>query len=321
MSLHSRSVTPMVEGGILSAIAIIFAFISAYLPVLGAFINFIWPVPIILLGIRHGYRYSIMATVASGILIALLIGPMQAVNVVIGFGLIGIALGHSFRNNHSPLKTILIGSVATFVSMVMVVAVTAAVMGVNLFNMQFEALSNAIKPTLDYYRSAGYSEEELNQATQLLTVLIDRIRILFPALLVSSALFGTFFNYWLAKKILKKLGYVYPDFAPASQWCLPRWTVLPYILGTAAMFWGQSNSLDLVYNIGMNVQIAGILLLLLQGVAVLFYFAGKYKVSKFVRGLILVLILTNGLFLQIATIVGAFDIIVDYRRLRVPQLK
>ena len=100
---HNR-VRPMVEGGILAAVAILFALISVYVPFIGVFVDLIWPVPIILLGVRNGYKWSIMATLVAGVLIAILLGPLRAVGVAIGFGLIGITLGHAFRKNYSPVK-------------------------------------------------------------------------------------------------------------------------------------------------------------------------------------------------------------------------
>lgn len=321
MSLHSRSVTPMVEGGILSAVAIIFAFVSAYLPVLGALINFIWPVPIILLGVRHGYRYSIMATIVAGVLISLLMHPMQAVNVVIGFGLIGIALGHSLRKGHSPVKTILIGGVASLISKIAVLAITAAVMGFNPLSMEMESFQTAIGQTLDLYRSMGYSEEDLAKTAQTLTTILDIVKVVFPAGLVLASFCDTFFNYWLAKKVLKRLGYTYPGLPPFAKWCLPRWVVVVFVAGIAMIFFGKSDNNDLIYKIGMNIQVAGSVLLLVQGLGLFYCLAGKYNLSRFVRGIILILILTNGLFTQIVVIVGAFDVVVDYRRLRSPELK
>ena len=329
MSPHSRSVTPMVEGGILSAVAIIFAFISAAMPVIGVFINFIWPVPIILLGVRHGYRYSIMATIVAGILIATLMGPMQAVTVVIGFGFVGIALGHSFRNGHSPLKTILIGSVASFVSLIMVAVITMVVMGFNplTFNLDsvVDSIPTAMSQAMDGYRAAGYSEDELAQIAQLqaqlsqfFVTMIAMLKVLVPASCVFSACASTCLNYWIAKKMLKRLGYSYQGFPSFDKWCLPKWAVIPFFCGTTTMFFGQSNGSVLVYNIGMNIQMLGIVLLLIQGLALIYFFAVKYNLSRFERRLILVLALIG---CNVVVIVGAVDAIVDYRRLRSPGLK
>ena len=129
--MSNSRVKPMVEGGILSAVAILFALISVYIPLIGAFVNMIWPVPIILLGVRHGYKWSLMATVVAGILIAILLHPLHAVGVAIGFGLTGIALGQCFRRNLSPVHSVLIGSVASLASKLIVLAISAAVMGIN----------------------------------------------------------------------------------------------------------------------------------------------------------------------------------------------
>ena len=47
-----RKTSAMVEAGILAAVAIVMALISMYVPVLGAFVNFVWPLPIVICGCR-----------------------------------------------------------------------------------------------------------------------------------------------------------------------------------------------------------------------------------------------------------------------------
>ena len=126
--MTTTRVRPMVEGGILSAVAILFALISVYIPIIGAFINLIWPVPIILLGVRHGYKWSLMATAVAGILIALLVHPLHAVGVAIGFGLTGIVLGHCFRQKYRPVTSVLFGSCASLLSKIVVMGISAAVL-------------------------------------------------------------------------------------------------------------------------------------------------------------------------------------------------
>ena len=127
--MRQTRVRSMVEGGLLAAIAIIFAIISVYLPIIGPFVNLLWPVPIILLGVRHGYKWSIMATVVAGVIISMLVHPLQAVSVVVGFGLIGIVLGYAFRMEFSPAKTMLWGSAASLLSKIALLAIGAAIRG------------------------------------------------------------------------------------------------------------------------------------------------------------------------------------------------
>ncbi len=151
--MGQTKVVPMVEGGILAAVSIIFAFISVYIPLIGAFVNMIWPVPIILLGVRHGYKWSIMATVVSGLLIAMMVHPLQAISVVVGFGLIGIALGYALHAQYSAGKTLLYGSIASFVSKIAVIGIGLAITGVNPIDFQASTMSATIAQIMDFYRA------------------------------------------------------------------------------------------------------------------------------------------------------------------------
>ena len=50
-----------------------FAIISMYVPVIGSFINFLWPLPIAICGMRNGLRWSVMTLIVADIAVAVLI--------------------------------------------------------------------------------------------------------------------------------------------------------------------------------------------------------------------------------------------------------
>jgi len=314
--MSQTRIRPMVEGGILAAVAIIFALISAYLPLIGPFVNLIWPVPIILLGVRHGYKWSIMATVTAGLLIAMLMHPLHAVAVVVGFGLIGIVLGHAFRSHYSPAKAMMAGSAASLISKMAVLGIGALVMGINPLNMQTEALTQAVNQAVDIYRSMGMKEEDLAQITTNMGAMFDLLKMILPAGFVMAAVVDTYLNFVVSKAVLKKLGHTVEPFPPFKDWHMP-WIVMAGFLASLVMvYWGRSREIPLLFQAGMNVQVFSSIFLLLQGLALVYFFADKYKLSRLVRGLILVLLLTNGFLTQILIFTGAVDIAVDYRRLR-----
>lgn len=177
---QQTNIRPMVEGGVLSAIAIIFAMISAYLPVIGPFVNLIWPVPIILLGVRHGYKWSIMATAVAGILIAILMHPLHAVSVVVGFGLIGITIGHAFRHKFSPVKTMVWGSAASLISKIAIIGIAIVVLGTNPLNMQGEVIEKAMAQAMDFYRNMGIKEEELATMAETMKQMLGMMQMILP---------------------------------------------------------------------------------------------------------------------------------------------
>ena len=317
--MRQTRVRSMVEGGLLAAIAIIFAVISVYLPVIGPFVNLLWPVPIILLGVRHGYKWSIMATVVAGIIIAMLVHPLQAVSVVVGFGLIGIVLGYAFRMEFSPTKTLLWGSVASLLSKAMLLGIGAVVTGINPFNMQGEVMASAVQQAVEVYRNFGMPEEQLAQMADSMKTMIELIKIILPAGFIMASVVDTCFNFLIAKAVLRKLGHKIPDLPPFKQWNIPDYVVYFFALALVMIYWGKSRELSMLYTIGMNLQVVTSMLLLVQGLALFYFIVDKYNLSRTVKGIILFLILTNGLFSQMLIFAGAVDTVMDYRHLRVAR--
>lgn len=314
--MQHNNIRPMVEGGVLAAIALIFAMISAYLPVVGAFVNLIWPVPIILLGVRHGYRWSIMATTVAGVLIAILMGPLHAVSVVVGFGLIGITLGHAFRNQYGPVKSLIWGSAASLVSKAAIIAIGFAIFGANPVNFQGEAMTQAIDQAIDIYRSMGMTEEQLAQMSENLKQMLSIMQIILPVGLAGAAVVDTYLNFWVSKAVLKRMGHHIEAFPPIKEWTFPRAVVFLFAGAMGAVYFGKAQDIILLYNIGINIYIVATLILGVQGLAVFYFLAEKYKLSKLIRAVILFLIFTNGLLTQILIFVGIYDVMTDYRQLR-----
>lgn len=317
--MQHNGIRPMVEGGILASIAILFALLSAYMPFVGPFVNLIWPVPIILLGVRHGYKWSIMATGVAGLLIAMLMHPLHAIGVVVGFGLIGIVLGHAIRLEFHPVKTLLWGAVASLTSKVAVLLISAVVLGINPLNMQTEALGKAFEQSVQMYRSLGMKEEDLAAITANMQTMLQFMKIILPAGFVLAAIVDTYLNFTIARLVLKKLGHQIPSFPAFKDWSLPGYIVYIYLLALVGLYWGSSRQITVLYHISMNFQVITSALLFVQGLALFYYLTDKYKLSRLARGIILFLIFTNGLFTQILVVAGAFDMAFDYRQLRGPR--
>lgn len=317
--MKQTNIRSMVEGGLLAGIAILFAIISAYLPVIGPFVNLLWPVPIILLGVRHGYKWSIMATVVAGIIIAMLLHPLQAVSVVVGFGLIGIILGFAFRMEFSPAKTMLWGTIASLISKAALLGIGAVVTGINPFEMQSDVMAKAMEQGVEVYRNFGMAEPELAKMTESMQIMIDLLKIILPAGFIMASVVDTFLNFVIAKTVLKKLGHTMADFPPFKNWTLPEYIVYFFALALVMIYWGKSREITILYTVGMNLQVLTSTLLLVQGLALFYYVVDKYNLSRMVKGIILFLVLTNGFFSQILIVLGAVDSVIDYRRLRLPR--
>lgn len=314
--MTTTRVRPMVEGGILSAVAILFALISVYIPIIGAFVNLIWPVPIILLGVRHGYKWSLMATAVAGILIALLIHPLHAVGVALGFGLTGIVLGHCFRRQYRPVTAVLCGSVASLLSKLAVMGISAVVMGINPLADHAAAMAKAVEQAINVYRTFGMKEADLTQLADNMRSMLELMKVIFPAGLALASVADTYLNFLVARGVLRKLGHRIDPFPAFREWSLHPAVLYCFVLSIVMLYWGKSREITLLADAGLNVQVATSMLLMLQGLSMAFFYAAKYEVPKFIRWMLAVFIVTNGFIAQLAVFAGAFDIAMDFRRLR-----
>jgi uncharacterized protein YybS (DUF2232 family) len=317
--MHQSNTRPTVEAGIMAAIAVVFALISVYVPIVGAFVTLLWPVPIILLGIRHGFRWSLMATVVAGVLSAILISPLKAINIVIGFGLIGLVFGHAFRAGFGAFKTILWGAVACLISNLALMGITFVVMGINPLAFQIEAMDKAIIEAIEFYRGVGMSETTIAQVQEQFKMMMVIFQILLPALIALSAIFQTYLNFILARAVLRKLGHQTPSFPPFKEWALPREMIYIVVAAAAITYLGQYLANDLLSKIGLNVLGGAAILLFGQGLALFYYLADKYNLSRLMRNIILIMILTTTFLQTTLVFVGLFDLVVDYRRLKTPR--
>jgi uncharacterized protein YybS (DUF2232 family) len=107
----------MVETAFLASTASLIWFINFYFP-LGPVLRIFFPVPIALVYLRWGKRAAWMGTVTSGLLLAVLMGPVRSMLFVMPFGLMGVLLGATwYRRVHWIVSTtlgMLLGTLGMF---------------------------------------------------------------------------------------------------------------------------------------------------------------------------------------------------------------
>ncbi|MCR4430307.1 MAG: YybS family protein [Tepidanaerobacteraceae bacterium] len=304
-----------VEGAMLSAITIIISLIALYVPVLGVFASLIWPVPIIILGIRHGERTSILATAVAGIAVAMLQGPVQSFNVVLGFGLLGVVMGWAIRKKFSPYRVLLIGGAASLLSEVALIVTTIYLMGFNPMKMELSAMKDSIDMVGNMYRNMGASPEMIKQIAESYGKILDIFTLAIPALLVLSSIVSAFLNYQVTKLILSRLGQKLEDFTPFWLWRLPEYTVFFFLLGVLLNLLEYYWPVGVLKSIGINLQLIFGFAFIIEGFSLAAYYMGRFNVAKILRVLFVLLVFFNPLVSQIVMWAGMFDILFNFRHI------
>lgn len=304
----------MVEGALLASLTVLLSVLGIYLPVVGIFISFTWPVPIVILGLRHGLKWSLLATVVSGLVLSLLVSPMQALTLVLGFGLLGIVLGEALKRDLSFGKVIGLGAVASLFSKVLLFAVGSLLLGVNSFTENFTMLEKSITQVLTMYSQMGMDKNQLDMMRDTFRNMLELMKVIFPALLVVASILDTFLNYLISQLILKRLGYATKQIPPFAEWRLPKWVAGGFVIGIIFLIAGQHYKIEGLTAVGLNLQYFSSMLFLFQGFAVVAYYLRKFKVVGLVKWLIFIMLFITPFLVGVLVWVGLLDVFFNYRR-------
>ncbi|MBK1986007.1 DUF2232 domain-containing protein [Sphaerospermopsis aphanizomenoides BCCUSP55] len=98
----------LVETAFLASTASLIWFINFYFP-LGPVLRIFFPVPIALVYLRWGKRAAWMGAVTSGLLLAVLMGPVRSLLFLMPFGLMGVLLGATWHRRVPWMVSITLG--------------------------------------------------------------------------------------------------------------------------------------------------------------------------------------------------------------------
>ncbi|WP_448564138.1 DUF2232 domain-containing protein [Trichothermofontia sp.] len=87
----------LVETAFLASTASLIWLVNYYFPI-GPLLRIFFPLPITLVYLRWGHRATWMATLVSGLLLSVLMGPTRSILFIVPFGLLGVLLGWLWRN-------------------------------------------------------------------------------------------------------------------------------------------------------------------------------------------------------------------------------
>ena len=313
--MRDTSTKSLVEGALLAAINVVLSIMALYMPVLGTFAALVWPVPIVILGIRHGLRISILSTIVAGIFVAILSGPLQAISIVLSFGLIGIAMGWAINKKLSPFKVLTIGGAASLISKIALVYITMLMIGVNPITEEINLMKESLSMASSMYEKMGMNPETVHTTVESFTRSLELLPILIPGIFVLSSVLDTFLTYTVTKAVLARMGQKLEDLTPFWLWRLPDFAVAFFLLGNLLVLLETYWPVGVLKAIGSNLALVFGFAFYIQGFSLLAFFLGKYNVAKPLRVLITLFIMFNPLFLQMLFFAGIFDTLFNFRKI------
>ena len=311
----NKNITPTVEGGLLTAIAVILGLASIYLPVVGVIVEFFCPVPFVVLTVRRGVKIGIAALFVSFILLTLFTGPVLSVRLALTLNFCGVVLGYFIAKNFSTVKCFLATFISAAVAQMLLIIFLATVMDINFAELELSTLKESFDEVFKIYEDAGIDQAVLSEMRKRIFQVVEMMAYLIPIILILMALINSIACYLTSKWTFKKLRMEFVAPLPKfSEWRFPVIFLYASAFAIIGMYWGNTREWNLLFTVSINTLIFSMGAGLVQGFSILSFASDRFNVSKFWRRIFFAFILLNGLMTQIVAFIGLFDMLFDYRK-------
>jgi uncharacterized protein YybS (DUF2232 family) len=302
----------LTEGAILATLVALLAVATRYLPVIQVVSALVCPLPLTFLVIRQGVRIAVLAALVAAAVGAIAGGPLTGLAIVATFAPLGIVLGLGVRNRWKPVTIVAASAGVATASVLINVALTLVVAGVNPYTVMIESMQQGQEQSLRLYERFGLDPRQLEQASGVMKQAIELLPRLIPLLIVGSGTFLALINFQVGRLVLRRFGIATEALPPLTTWrthpiflwMLPAGLMLAMIGGVRH---------DAVETAGLNLFLLAQMLLLLQGLLVAWSFFDRYSSPNWLRWLMIPIAFTQPVLSVVIFLLGLADAAFDLR--------
>ncbi|MBP1949440.1 YybS family protein [Virgibacillus litoralis] len=296
----------LTEGAMLTAIYIILLLIAAFVPVITIIATFLLPVPFITFASRHNWKPS-LSMFGVAVILSILFATIVSLPLTVLMGLGGIMLGSAIHKKLPAYETWGRGTIGFVVGLLFIFVFSQFVLQVNLMNEIDQILNEYVQMVKELMGQFGFMDQAEEQI-ELLEQQIGMLSTLVPAGIAFIAIFMAFIAQWVSYKVINRLDSKDLGFPPFRMLRLPVSLIWIYFFALIFTFFelDPSSTLYLAVN---NVMIVAGMLMTLQGLSFIFFYAHLKNKSKALPVVSVILtILFPFFFLYFVRLLGIIDI-------------
>lgn len=300
---------PLVEYVILLVVALVLLFISVH-TILGMFVFLLVPVPFVLLASRSTGRELLLFMLLFAIVSYLFAGLGGS---LMGFMLafIGGVMGRAYHRRRAALPAVMIGAGASFVSIVLGLALTQFIFGVDLITGMERTTEQLLSgpgalPTPSWMSTAEWKNQ--------IEMQMKLFEMVLPSIIVATSFIMSGIVHWVSRLISKVLKRPLPQLPPVREWNFPR-SLIYYYFGALILLlmFGNATEKNFFSSALNNLKVMLDMVFLLQGLSFSFYFFHR-KGWKKLSPVLVVILFIFPVLTYILSLLGILDLGVGLRK-------
>lgn len=279
-------------------------------------ITLFYPVPFIILGVRHNTKYNIYGVLASNILIGVFVDIFTDKLIFLILGLISIILTYMINKKYKSHQILAGGIIGIIATSLLSVTIIGYMTGVSFLSKISTFLTESMKLNLNMLKEMEISTYEFSMMKDTLMAIVEYTIIIIPATLIIFAVFVVYINYWMSTAILRRLGHRTVEIPRFMYFKLPSNAIMGAVVIIAAALVVRYMKLFYYETIFINTLILISFVFFMQGLSVTVFLMNKRKMHKITKAILIFLIIVNVPISLLISFIGLLDVIIDFRKLK-----
>ena len=296
----------LTEGALLTAVYIVILLFFVFVPLVGPIGIFLLPIPFVLYTERYGAKSGFFMLIGA-LILSVIFATIIALQITLFIGIGGIVIGAAMKRGLRPYEIWAQGTLGFIIGILLLFAFAQVVLNINIYE-QFDA---AQKDSLEMMQSManqfGIVGNDLQTVLEQTKEQLNMMKDLIPAMIAIMAIFLALITQWLSYKVINRLRRGTYHFPPFHQFNLPTVILWFYLLALiVSLLVEQSSSLGIIT---FNMITLGSVLLTIQGISFIFFFAYIKKFSKVAPVIVVILtVILPFIMMFIMRFIGILDL-------------
>lgn len=269
-------------GAMMIALFAILLVLAVYVPIVNIVAALFVVLPIAWYSALYD-RAAAMFVAFGGLIVSFLIGGVSVLPLASLFIIVGLVIGDAIRRGKSKLYLFMSTSIISLLVVSIMYYMFVQFFEIDLVResiaasqASYEAYSEWAKANLEV---SPISEKQYDDSFVMLQSVI-------PALITLNVFFVVFLILSANLPVLRRLGLNVPRFAPFKDMRLPRSILWYYLVVLSVSLFGSPEKGSALYVILMNFNVVLWILLIMQGISLLFYYIHEKGLPNVLKALV-----------------------------------
>lgn len=301
----------LTEGALMLAIYIVMLIISINIPIISVIMQFFLILPFILYSAKYPMKYVSIYAIGA-IFLSFIVGSIVGLAFTFLYGATGIMMGYGIRKKESKQTIYIASSMTLLGSIIFFIVITAVFFKINFLDEFTNLYRTSINQYTDTLERLGQSppaelQEQLDQ-------MINLISSMAPSLFIGTAFISVIILMVIHFPIIKRLGVDVPKFQPFRDFKFPKSILWLYLIVLLVSLFTNSDSGTYMHMALLNASFILQTLLVIQGLAFVYYYANAKKWPTAIPIIAVVLTIFIPTVLMIVRLIGIIDLGFDLRQ-------